>query len=85
MFKHYGLTGKTVKLRRVPIGDTPENPWAYAEQNVKVKAEYPNFLLVVILPHKNIQGYGLSFPYKTCIHKNDIQIGDVLLNGGAIK
>ncbi len=85
MFKHYGLTGETVKVRRKRLGETKEEPWAYAEQNMKIEAEYPCFLVATVLPHKNPQGFALSKPYTVSIHKHDIQCGDVLLNGGAIR
>ena len=85
MFKHYGLAGQTVKVRKKRLGETKEDPWAYGEQNMKIEAEYPCFLQATVLPHMNPQGFAPSKPYQTCIHKHDIQSGEVLLNGGAIR
>ncbi len=85
MFKHYGLTGQTVKVRKSRLLATNEEPWAYGEQDMKIEEEYTNFLLATVLPHMNSEGYGLSTPYKICIHKNSIATGEVRLNGGAIQ
>ncbi len=85
MYRNYGLTGKTVKVKKKVPGITVEEPWANAEVEMKIEAEYPNFLVAKIPPHQNPKGQGGSEPYRTTIHKNDIQTGEVILNGGEIR
>lgn len=85
MFKHYGLAGQTVKVRRKRLAETDCEPWAYGEQDMRIEAEYDNYLLSTVLPHSNPQGMGLSKPYHATIHKHDIQSGEILINGGAIR
>ena len=52
-------------------------PFATDELKVPVEIlqEYPNYFLVMILPHENPKGFGMSRPYKTTITKNDFQNG----------
>ncbi len=85
MFKHYNLTGQTVKVKRKTQKATDEEPWAYTEQKMKIVAEYPTFLRAVVLPHMNPKGFDVSHPYMTCLHKHDIECGDIIMNGGAIR
>ncbi|MCC8066426.1 MAG: hypothetical protein LIO94_04915 [Clostridiales bacterium] len=85
MYKHYGLTGQTVKVRRKKLGETDAEPWAYGEQDMKIEGEYEHFLTATVLPHKNPSGTGISKPYPVTIHKFDIQCGDILINGGEIR
>lgn len=85
MYKHYGLAGQTVKVRRKKLGETDAEPWAYGEQNMKIEAEYDCFLVATVLPHRNPEGTGISKPYPATLHKHDIQCGDILINGGAIR
>ena len=84
MFKHYGLTGQTVKVE-IKSGKSPAHPWGYAEQDMKIIMETPYFLTALVLPHRNPEGFGLSHLYVTTLHKHDIQIGEIILNGGIIK
>lgn len=80
----YGLSGQTITVKR-KSGESDAYPWGYAEQKAKVIGEYPNYLVIEILPHRHPQGFGLSHPYRCTICKHDIQIGEMIINGGAIK
>ncbi len=84
MYRQYGLTGETVKLKR-KAGESDAYPWGYAEQTVKILAEYPLYLIAVILPHRHPRGFGISHPYRVCISKHDLKTGEMLINGGTIK
>lgn len=84
MMKHYGLTGETVKLGH-KAGETTACPWGYTEQKVRITAEYPCLLVAVVLPHRHPHGFGLSKPYNICINKVDIMLGEMIINGGAIR
>lgn len=84
MFKHYGLTGETVTLKP-KHGESDAYPWGYAPQKAKITAEYPFLLVAVIEPHYHPHGMGISRPYDVCIKKHDILIGEMLINGGAIR
>lgn len=69
MTKNYGLTGQTVTVKR-KSGES---------------AEYPSFLVGTVLPHRHPEGFKESYPYTTTINKHDIQIGEMIVNGGAIR
>lgn len=84
MHKHYGLTGETVNLR-YKAGETVACPWGYAQQKVRITAEYPHLLVAVMLPHHHPHGLGISHPYTICINKVDILLGEMIINGGAIR
>lgn len=84
MFKHYGLTGQTISVK-AKHGESAECPWGYDEQKMRVNMETAYFLLLTVLPHRHPMGFGLSRPYRTTIHKHDIQVGDFIINGGAIR
>jgi len=84
-YKDYGLTGKTVKVKKKHSGDSSGEFWAYKEQTVEVIMETDCFLRIVALPHLHPEGLDTSKPYVTTIHKHDILIGEYLLNGGAIR
>lgn len=83
MYRHYGLTGKTVKVKQKP-SNNPAIFWEYGEQQMQVVLETPYFLSAIVLPHMNPQGFGLSHPYVVTLHKHDIKSGNIILNGGAI-
>lgn len=84
MFKHYDLEGQTIRVKR-KSGESDAYPWGYAEQMLRVDKETPYFLSCTVLPHKNPHGFGMSTPYRTTLHKHDIQIGEFIINGGAIR
>ena len=82
--KHYGLVGKTVKVKdRLIKGGA--YPWEGCEVPVLITAEYPSFLLGTVLPHRNPRGFGTSRPYPITIDKHEIYIGNMILNGGKVK
>lgn len=83
-FKNYGLEGQTIKVSR-KAGESDAYPWGYAEQDMKVEKETPYFLLCTVLKHLNPHGFGPSKPYRTTLHKHDIQAGNFIINGGSIK
>ena len=82
--KEYGLTGQTVKVK-LKAGTSDRYPWNGMEVPVKIVSEYPCFLLGLVLPHRNPKGWGMSAPYQITIHKHDIFIGEMIINGGAVK
>ena len=84
MNKNYGLTGKTVKVK-FRGGDSDAYPWQNMEVPVLITGEYENFLVGEVLPHYAPHGSGLSHPYPITICKHDIQIGEMIINGGAIR
>jgi hypothetical protein len=84
MHKQYGLTGETVNLRH-KAGETTACPWGYAEQKVRITEEYPCLLVAVLLPHRHPHGFRDSRPYRICINKVDIMLGEMIINGGAIR
>lgn len=84
MYKTYGLTGETVMVR-FKGGDSDVYPWQNREVPVLVVNEYETFLTVTVLPHRAPKGYGLSKPYPRTIHKHDILIGELIINGGEIR
>mgnify|MGYP003539384803 CR=1 FL=1 len=47
--KMYGLSGQTITVKR-KSGESDAYPWGYAEQKAKVIGEYPNYLVIEILP-----------------------------------
>ncbi len=83
MNKCYGLIGETI-LVQFTKGDPDYYPWGGKEVPVEITGEYEDFLVGTVLPHYNEKGFGLSTPYPITINKHDIQIGDMILNGGAI-
>ncbi len=83
-FKHYGLTGKTVKVK-LKKGHSEAYPWQGKAVPVLITGEYDNFLSGTVLPHYAPHGFGLSKPYPITIHKHDILIGEMIINGGAVK
>lgn len=84
MYKHYGLTGETVNLRH-KAGETASCPWGYTEQKVRIVSEHLYVLVALILPHFHPHGFGESLPYSICINKADIMLGEMIINGGAIR
>lgn len=83
MNKCYGLVGKTIKVK-FKKGDSDAYPWQGQAVPVLITGEYDNFLVGTVLPHHAPHGFGLSIPYPVTINKHDIQIGEMILNGGAI-
>ena len=84
MYEHYGLTGKTVKAK-FKGGDSDAYPWQGMAVPVLITGEYDNFLVGEVLPHYAPHGFGLSHPYPITICKHDIEIGEMIINGGTIK
>lgn len=84
MDKHYGLTGETVKVK-LKQEDSDRYPWQGMAVPVLITGEYENFLVGEVLPHYAPHGFGLSYPYPITLCKHDIQIGEVIINGGAIR
>lgn len=84
MNRTYGLTGKTVKVAH-KNKDTDAYPWNGIAVPILITAEYPTFLVGMVLPHYAPHGFGLSHPYRVTLDKHDIQLGVIILNGGAIK
>ena len=84
MYKHYGLTGQTVKVK-LKNGDSDRYPWQGMTVPVLITGEYENFLVGEVLPHYAPHGFGLSHPYPITICKHDIQIGEMIINGGSIR
>ena len=83
MNKMYGLTGQTVKARTKH--ETAAYPWQGQTVPIKVTAEFPNFLVGVVLPHNAPKGFGPSKEYTVTLDKHDISTGEMILNGGAIR
>ena len=84
MSKMYGLTGETVKVK-FKKGDSDAYPWQGVAVPVLITGEYENFLVGMVLPHIAPHGFGLSHPYPVTIDKHDIQIGEMIINGGSIR
>ena len=82
--RHYGLTGKTVRVK-ARNEKTDRNSWYGMEAQVKITAEYPAFLCGLVMPHRNPYGMGVSRPYPITITKHDIYIGEMIINGGSIR
>jgi hypothetical protein len=83
MYRNYGLTGKTVKVKFTGR-DADAYPWQGQTIPVRITGEYENFLVGEVLPHISPNGFGLSEPYPITIDKHDVQVGEMILNGGAI-
>ena len=83
MNKCYGLVGNTIKVK-YKKGDSDAYPWQGQAVPVLIPGEYDNFLVGTVLPHHAPHGFGLSTPYPVTINKHDIQIGEMISNGGAI-
>ena len=84
MYKNYGLTGQTVKVK-LKKGDSDAYPWQGQTVPVLITGEYETFLVGEVLPHYAPHGFGLSHPYPITIDKHDIQIGEMIMNGGSIR
>ena len=84
MNKHYGLTGETVMVR-IKKGDAGRYPWQGMTVPVLITGEYANFLIGEVRPHYAPNGFGLSRPYPITIDKRAITIGEMILDGGAIR
>ena len=84
MYKHYGLTGETVKVK-FKRGDSDAYPWQGITVPVLITGEFENFLVGEVLPHYAPNGFGLSVPYPITINKQDIMIGEMIINGGSVK
>ena len=84
MYKHYGLTGETVKVK-FKRRDSDAYPWQCRTVPVLITGEFENFLVGEVLPHYAPNGFGLSVPYPITINKQDIMIGEMIINGGSVK
>lgn len=74
MFKNYGLTGKTVMVRRKDK-HTPAFPWHGIAVPVLILEERTGYLVGKVLPHYSPEGIGLSKPYRINMNKFDIEKG----------
>ena len=83
-FKYYGLKPGTTLYAKRKSSLGIIYPWGDEEVPVRVEAEYPNFIVVTVLPHRSLKSFGMSEQYRTTFHKHDIMLGDIILNGGAI-
>ena len=81
MYKNYGLTGETVKVKH-KRGDTDAYPWNGIAVPVLIQSEYPGYLVGLVLPHYAPCGFGLSKPYRVTLHKFDIEKGIIIIEGG---
>ena len=81
--KHYGLTGQTVRVKENNTSGSAL-PWEGLEVEVTITAEYPTFLLGVVMPHWHPGGFGISHPYRVTINKHDIFTGRMIINGGEV-
>lgn len=70
-FKHYGLKGKRIKVKLIDSWNTIyDNVWLPC----KVIEEYPKFLRVEVLPHRNPhESFDVSKPYIMCLNKANIE------------
>lgn len=84
MYKHYGLIGETIKVK-FKKGDSDAYPWQGMTVPVRIIGEYDAFLVGEVLPHLAPNGFGLSHPYTITIDKHDIQIGEMIINGGKVR
>ena len=81
MYKNYGLTGQTIKVRH-KSGHTDAYPWNGIAVPVLITAEYPNFLVGTVLPHHAPMGMGISQPYTVTLDKHDLKVGNLIIEGG---
>lgn len=84
MYKQYGLTGKTVKVK-LKKGNSDTYSWQDTAVPVLIEREYDRFLVGLVLPHYAPKSLGLSRPYRITINKHDIQTGEMIINGGSIR
>lgn len=84
MYKNYGLTGETVNVYFTDKDSDPY-PWQGQTVPVRITGEYENYLVGEVLPHYAPNALGLSKPYPITICKHDIQIGEMIINGGTIR
>ena len=76
-FKHYGLTGQTIKVRAREDSQN-YSLWGDKQVPVKITGEYPNFLCGTVLPHMDSRSGKESLPYPITIHKHDIILLEVI-------
>lgn len=81
MYKNYGLTGETVKMK-FKGKDSDAYPWQGQTVSVLITGEFENFLVGEVLPHYAPNGFDLSQPYPITICKHDIQNNEMIINGG---
>lgn len=74
--RHYDLKGKTVVVK-LKAGNADGFPWAGMDAVVKITAEYPTYLLGIVLPHKNPKGVNTSSPYPVTIPKHRIYLKEL--------
>ena len=84
MNKCYGLVGKTIKVN-FKKGYSAAYPWQGQAVPVLITGEYKNFLVGTVLSHHAPHGSGLSIPYPITIDKHDIQVGEMIINGGGLR
>lgn len=79
IYKHYGLTGKTIRVRirdghysHAPLGEIKDMTIP-----VKITAEYKKFLCGIVMPHYNPAGMGMSNPWPITLDKYAISVKDI--------
>ncbi|MCD8301310.1 MAG: hypothetical protein LUC41_09140 [Clostridiales bacterium] len=86
MYKDYGLADQVIKVKLREPAQSLEHPWGNMEVNMRVVSEQPTYLSVEVLLHTNRQGaFGPSWPYPDTLHKHEIELGNIIINGGAIR
>ena len=94
--KHYGLTGKTVMVRKRKAAQETAGtkgkasgidpyPWEGITVPVRVLAEYPTYLLCEVLHHIGPRGVPITDTYRITIDKHDIYTGEMVINEGRIR
>ena len=74
--KNYNLTGLTVNV----LKRNPNNVvWRDIFIPVTIVAEYPKFLVGVVQPHRNREGFKDSIPYTITLNKHDISIKEIII------
>lgn len=94
--RHYGLTGRTVRVRkrrnaseameaRGKASGIDPYPWEGITVPVRVLAEYPTYLLCEVLCHIGPRGFPITDTYRITIDKHDIYKGEMVINEGRIR
>ena len=78
-YKTYDLNGQTV-MAKATGNQRDCYPWEGAAVPVKIMAEYHNFLVGIVLPHKNPKGMGQSKEYRITLDKFDLETGSMVLS-----
>ena len=81
--------GETLKIQLMDppsnLSDLLRGVWI----PVRIEAEYPKYFVCTVLPHNNpVLSWGESKPYRYCINKMALQLGEVKFKperGGVVK